>query len=73
MCTFYELLVNSAESFKLLISITLKGQYHEIFEPRFFHQSNLSRSLIIILKYFRIWIQFRRDVHEYVSAPSYAP
>jgi hypothetical protein len=28
----------------------------------FFHQSSLPRSLIIILKYFRIWFRFRRDI-----------
>jgi hypothetical protein len=41
-------------------------QYHEIFDPWFFHQSIIPRSLIIILKYFRIWIRFRRDIREYV-------
>jgi hypothetical protein len=47
--------------FKTLL--VLKGQSNEIFDPRFFHQSSLLRSLIIILKYFRIWFRFRRNIY----------
>jgi hypothetical protein len=41
---------------------SLKGQSHEIFDLGFFHQSSFPRSLIIVLKYFRIWFRFRRDI-----------
>jgi hypothetical protein len=41
--------------------INLKGQAHEIFNLRIFHESNLARSPIIVLKYFRIWFRFRGE------------
>jgi hypothetical protein len=50
---------------------SLKGQSHEIFDPRFFHQPTLPRSLIITLKYFRIRFRFCRDIREHLSTPRY--
>jgi hypothetical protein len=43
-------------------SMILKGQYHEIFYPQFFHQSNPPRPLTNGLKLFCIWLSIRRDV-----------
>jgi hypothetical protein len=39
----------------------LKGQCHEIFDPRFFHQTITPRALIHGLKPFCIWLRFRRE------------
>jgi hypothetical protein len=40
----------------------LKGQCHEIFDPRFFfHQTIRPRALIRGLKPFRIWLRIRRE------------
>jgi hypothetical protein len=40
----------------------LKGQCHEIFDPRFFRQSIIHRPQINTLKYFRILFRIRRDI-----------
>jgi hypothetical protein len=40
---------------------SLKGQCHEIFDSRFFHQSTPYRSLINRLKPFRRWLRIRRE------------
>jgi hypothetical protein len=41
----------------------LKGQCHDIFDPRFFFKSiNPPRTLIHVLKPFRIWLRIRRDI-----------
>jgi hypothetical protein len=41
--------------------VHLKGQLHEIFDPRFFfHQSTSPMALIHGLKPFRIWLRIRR-------------
>jgi hypothetical protein len=42
--------------------IRLKGQCHEIFDPRFFRQSIIRRPQINILKHFRILFRIRRDI-----------
>jgi hypothetical protein len=39
----------------------LKGQCHEIFDPRLFHQTIPPRALIHGLKPFRIWLRIRRE------------
>jgi hypothetical protein len=42
--------------------LPLKGQCHEIFDPRFFcHQTIPPRALIQGLKLFRIWLRIRRE------------
>jgi hypothetical protein len=48
--------------------IILKGQCHEIFDPRFFRQSITPRPLINTLKYFRI----RRAIRPLSLIPGYA-
>jgi hypothetical protein len=40
----------------------LKGQCHEIFDPRFFRQSIIPRPQINTLKYFRILFRIHRDI-----------
>ena len=40
----------------------LKGVCHEMFDLHFFHDSNPSRPLINRLKYFRLLLQFQRDI-----------
>jgi hypothetical protein len=40
----------------------LKGQCHEIFDPRFFHQSTPPRAPIHRLKPFRIWLRISREI-----------
>jgi hypothetical protein len=47
---------------------SLKGESQEIFDPQFF--SPINCSLIIILKYFRIWFLFCRDIREYMYVDS---
>jgi hypothetical protein len=42
--------------------IVLKGQCHDNFNPQFFHQSTLPRSLINRLELFRKWLRIRRDI-----------
>ena len=44
------------------IFTTLKGQSNKIFDPHFFHHSNLPGPLTNRLKYFRFWFCFRRDI-----------
>jgi hypothetical protein len=46
--------------YHLKVNINLKGQLHEIFDPRFFHQSTPPRALIHGLKPFRIWLRIRQ-------------
>jgi hypothetical protein len=46
------------------LTFTLKGPYHEIFDPRFSHQSNPPRPLTNGLKQFRIWLCIRRDIRK---------
>jgi hypothetical protein len=41
--------------------IHLRGQLHEIFDPRFFHQSTSPGALIHGLRQFRIWPRIRRE------------
>jgi hypothetical protein len=43
------------------VTVPLKGQLHEIFDPSFFHQSTPPRALIHGLKPLRIWLRIRRD------------
>jgi hypothetical protein len=50
----------------------LKGQCHEIFDPRFFRQSIPPRPLINTLKYFRILFRICRAIYENVLIPRYA-
>jgi hypothetical protein len=52
--------------------ILLKGQCHEIFDPRFFRQSITPRPLINTLKYFRFLFRIRRAITEYVFVQRYA-
>jgi hypothetical protein len=42
--------------------MSLKGQCHEIFDPRFFRQSITPRPQINTLKYFRILLRIRRAI-----------
>jgi hypothetical protein len=42
-------------------NFNLKGQCHEIFDPRFFHQTIPPRALIHVLKPFRMWLRIRRE------------
>jgi hypothetical protein len=37
------------------------GQFHEIFDPRFFHQSTPPSALIHGLKPFLTWLRIRRE------------
>jgi hypothetical protein len=53
-------------------SHSLKGQCHEIFEPRFFRQSITPRPLINTLKYFRFLFRIRRSITELVFVQRYA-
>jgi hypothetical protein len=41
--------------------VPLKGQCHQIFEPRFFHQTIPPRALIHGPKPFCIWLRIRRE------------
>jgi hypothetical protein len=41
---------------------SLRGQYFEIFDPRFLHQSNPPAPLTNGLKPFRTWLRIRRDI-----------
>jgi hypothetical protein len=43
----------------------LKGQLHEILEPRFFHQSTPPRALILGQRLFCIWPRIRRENRQY--------
>jgi hypothetical protein len=45
-----------------LFFVNLKGQCHEIFDPRFFRQSIAPRPLINTLKYYRILFRIRRAI-----------
>jgi hypothetical protein len=58
-----------------LKSVFLKGQLHEIFDPRFFHQSTPARGLIHGLKPFCIWPNFRQKKFDniWISAGSMNP
>jgi hypothetical protein len=51
---------------------SLKGQSHEIFDPRFFSSIKFIGSLIHGLKYFCIWFRIRREIREYVLTLHYA-
>jgi hypothetical protein len=50
----------------------LKGQCHEIFDPRFFRQSITPRPLINTPKYFRILFRIRRAIRPLSFIPRYA-
>jgi hypothetical protein len=52
--------------------LDLKGQCHEIFDPRFFRQSITPRPLINTLKYFRILSRIRRAIRPLSLIPRYA-
>jgi hypothetical protein len=52
--------------------VRLKGQCHEIFDPRFFRQSITPRPLINTLKYFRILFRIRRAIRPLSLIPLYA-
>jgi hypothetical protein len=54
-----------------LVIIPLKGQCHEIFDPRFFRQSITPRPLINTLKYFRILFRIRRAIRPLSLIPRY--
>jgi hypothetical protein len=53
------------------IRVILKGQCHEIFDPRFFSSNNPSRPLINTLNYFRFLFRIRREINEYVFVQRY--
>jgi hypothetical protein len=42
--------------------LLLKGQCHDIFEPRFFSQTIPARAMIHGKRPFRIWLRIRRDI-----------
>jgi hypothetical protein len=50
----------------------LKGQCHEIFDPRFFRQSITPRPLINAVKYFRILFRIRRAIRSQTFVQRYA-
>jgi hypothetical protein len=50
----------------------LKGQCHEIFDPRFFRQPIMPRPLINTLEYFRFLFRIPRAITEYVFVQRYA-
>jgi hypothetical protein len=41
--------------------VSLKGQYHEVFAPRFFSSNNPPKAIVNGLKPFRIWLRIRRE------------
>jgi hypothetical protein len=47
----------------------LKGQCHEIFDPRFFHHLITPRPLINTLKYFRFLFRIRRSRESSATVP----
>jgi hypothetical protein len=51
--------------FSFKVRSSLKGQLHEIFDPRFFHKSTPPRALIHGLKPFCIWPNIRRKNRQY--------
>ena len=42
--------------------VSLKGQSNKLFDPHFFHPSNLPGPLTNGLKYFRFWLRFSRVI-----------
>jgi hypothetical protein len=68
---FYSVFVNLDDKGRRLTSPCvhdepcLKGQLHEIFDPRFFPQSTLPRALIHGVWPFRIWPRFHRENRQY--------
>jgi hypothetical protein len=44
--------------------VSLKGQYYEIFYPRFFRQTISPRHLITELRPLRKWLRIRRNIRD---------
>jgi hypothetical protein len=61
----------SKEDFYIGTLQLLKGQCHEIFDPRFFPQSITPRPLINTLKYFRILFLIRRAIRSQTFVQRY--